>query len=81
MKKFLLIPVALMLASCTDSGATIRAAQEMGFTDVKVTGYRYFGCGEGYTFSTGFEATNPKGQRISGYNCSGFLRGSNIHLD
>ncbi len=62
--------LVLALAGCTDPEATVRTAENHGFKDVKITGYRAFGCGKDDVQSTGFEATAPNGRRITGVVCS-----------
>ena len=81
MKKTLAVIATLMLAACSDAPSAERALDNLGFKDVKVTGYRIWGCGEEYTFHTGFEAVNPNGKIVTGVVCSGWLRGSTVKFD
>lgn len=71
---------ALALCSCTDSGGAKRAAEAAGLTNVEVTGYRVFGCGDD-TFKTGFKGQLANGKYVSGVVCSGWLKGSTIRFD
>lgn len=82
MKK--IVAVALMagaLAACTDAPSAIRAVEAVGLENVQTTGYRYFGCGKEYVYHTGFEATNVRGQKVSGVACSGWLIGTAVKFD
>ena len=47
-------------------------------TNIRTTGYAWFGCGDGYTFHTGFYATNQQGKEVSGVVCSGWLGYSQV---
>lgn len=77
----LLLAAAAILVPKTDVEATKRAVANIGMTDVAITGYRIFGCGEEDIFHTGFEATNSNGNRVSGVVCSGFLKGATVRFD
>lgn len=84
--KLLLALAALMtstaLAGCSDPETAVRVAEAHGFRDVEVTGWSAFSCSEDDTFSTGFEATNVEGQRVSGTVCSNLLvKGATLRLD
>jgi hypothetical protein len=82
MKKSLLIASLIaLLAGCTDETAARKALTASGFKDIKITGYSFFGCDKHDTFSTGFEATGPTGQEVSGVVCSGWLKGATIRFD
>jgi hypothetical protein len=71
---FLLIVAALvLLVGCTDESSTVRTLEAAGYSNVQTTGYEFFECGEDDTFHTGFIATNPKGKRVSGTVCCGWL--------
>ena len=82
MKKLLAVAAAcLLLSGCgTDEETARRALDDAGYTDVKITGYSAFSCGESDTFSTGFEATNIRGKRIKGTVCSDWMKGATIRL-
>lgn len=80
--RFLIAAIlAISAASCTSDKEAIRAVEAMGMKDVRPTGYRFFGCGEDDTFHTGFEATNVKGERVTGVVCSAVLKGATVRLD
>ena len=52
-----------------------------GFTEIEITGHKFFVCDEKDTFSTGFCAKNPRGVRVCGVVCSGWLKGGTIRFD
>lgn len=72
------------LVSCTDTSGAMRTLQSQGYTDIVITGYRYFGCGD-ESVHTGFSAKGPTGVPISGVVCSGatnlFGKSHTIRLD
>lgn len=70
-----------VLAGCTSETEATRALSGAGYSDIKMTGYRPFLCDEKDTLSTGFEATGPNGNRVSGAVCSGILKGATIRFD
>ncbi|HET8686676.1 MAG TPA: hypothetical protein VFM18_08430 [Methanosarcina sp.] len=71
----------MLLSGCTDSSTTTRVLEEQGYTNVKTTGYVFFGCPEDDVFHTGFVATSPANKTVSGVVCSGLLFGSVIRFD
>lgn len=69
----------LILTGCTDAESTIDTVQKQGFTNVVVDGYSPFSCGNDDKMSTGFTATNPKGDVVSGVVCCGwFIKGCTV---
>lgn len=61
-------------------GAT-RVLQANGFTNIKITGYKWFNGNHDY-YNTAFEATSVNGTRVSGNVSRGILfKGSTIRLD
>lgn len=81
MKRIALILALAALAGCTDETAARKALASSGFTDVKITGYAYFGCAESDNFHTAFEARGPNGQFAEGVVCSGWMKGATIRFD
>lgn len=72
--KFIFSVVALTaLVCCSDDANTVRTLKAHGFTNISTTGWNAFECSDQDTFSTGFEATNSQGQRVSGTVCCGLL--------
>lgn len=71
---------AVSLAGCTNAPSATRTLEKAGYTDVETTGYKVFGCGDDDDFHTGFRATNPRGERVEGVVCGGFLKGDTIRF-
>ena len=82
---FLILGVCLLtlfLSGCTKPKETKKILTNLGYTDVKITGYRYFGCSEDDHYHTGFTADSRAGANVSGVVCSGFLtKGSTVRYD
>ena len=71
MKRLLILSVSvLLLSACTRPEHSVGVLDEAGYTKINITGYHFFGCGRDDRFRTGFEATSPKGKRVSGVVCS-----------
>lgn len=73
MKKFTFVILAVVLAACTDEAGTRKTLRNAGFTDVEITGYSWWACGDDDTFHTGFRAKNPRGETVEGTVCCGGL--------
>lgn len=69
----LLVALALIAAGCTNKPDAIRTLHSAGFKDVETTGYSWFACGQDDTSHTGFIATNPAGERVTGTVCCGLI--------
>lgn len=76
----LLMALALPLSACTNDSATRSTLEKSGFTDVQVTGYRPFNCGENDLSSTGFTAKNVNGSTVEGVVCCGILKGCTVRF-
>lgn len=70
-----------MLVGCTDSPAAKRVLTQQGYTQVQTTGLRFFTCGEGDLYRTGFTGKSPAGINVEGTVCSGIFKGHTIRLD
>jgi hypothetical protein len=81
MKKFLVIAAIALLSACTNTSNAERVLADNGYTEIQMTGYSLFGCGENDTFSDGFKAKSPNGKLVEGVVCSGMLKGSTIRFD
>lgn len=82
MKQILILCLLVMTSSCTSRSDADRALDALGFTDIEVTGYRMFSCGDDYFYHTGFHAMNPQHKKVSGTVCSGFLfKNSSVKFD
>jgi hypothetical protein len=73
MKHIMLIILSLILFGCTDEGSSRSALRKAGYTNIVITGWEPFTCGEDDTFSTGFRAKNPAGTVVSGTVCCGLI--------
>lgn len=67
-----LLLVAALLA-CTDNNAAGYTLKAHGFSDISLTGWSPMSCAEGDASSTGFVATNPRGERVEGVVCCGLV--------
>lgn len=63
---FLLAPVAVIVGSCTNPDATRSTLEDMGFTNIEITGYDAFACSDSDGTCTGFTALNPQGRPVKG---------------
>ena len=83
MKKLIFIAVALLLlSSCTSEPRARKVLEDNGYTNVQITGYRWFMCGKDDTYATGFVATAPVTKKqVSGAVCEGFFKGETIRFD
>ena len=67
----LLIILIASLGGCTDEAGAIRALRASGFTEIHLTGYQPFSCGD--DTCTGFTALGPTGVRVTGAVGCGFF--------
>lgn len=82
MKHLMTTAIAVaVLAGCSSADEATRALTGAGYKNITTTGYRLFGCDENDGWHTGFEATGPSGQRVTGVVCSGVLKGATIRTD
>lgn len=72
MKKLILLSV-LAMTGCTDEAATRSTLDKSGYTDIVITGYSPWVCGDDDTYETGFRAKNPAGKIVEGTVCCGAL--------
>lgn len=81
MNKVLVLGFAVVLLGCTNGEGAVRALEGAGYTNIKITGYRVFGCSEDDLSHTGFTATGPSGKPVTGVVCGGLLKGATIRTD
>lgn len=81
MKNMIGICIVLSLCACTRPDATKELLTSQGYKDITTTGYSFFSCSEDDNFATGFKATSPTGQTVSGTVCSGLMKGSTVGFD
>jgi hypothetical protein len=70
-----------MPSACTRPNDTTRILQQQGYKNIEITGWRPFAKSEEDVFSTGFSATSPSGEAVTGTVTSGWLKGGTIRLD
>lgn len=73
MKKIIALITTTLFLGCSAPDRTRETLEKGGFSDVEITGWEVWGCGEDDTFSTGFEATNSHDERVSGVVCCGLV--------
>lgn len=61
------------ICNCTNPNGARRVLEQQGYTNIVITGWDAFACGEDDTFSTGFVATNPAGIKVRGVVCQGLI--------
>jgi len=71
---------ALVLAGCSNPGASRSALEKAGFRDIQTGGYAWMSCSKDDTFATSFTATNPMGMRVSGVVCCGLMKDCTIRF-
>lgn len=86
-KRFVALALAFGAAAtgpywATDPQGAQQGLKEAGYTDVKIDkSYAHYGwlkCNTGF-YSTTFNATDPKGEKVEGYFCNGpFLKGTSV---
>ena len=83
-KIIFILAFAFMLASCTNDDAFKKGKKQlenMGYTDVRSTGYTMFCCGDGDDYAEGFVAKGRNGDRVVGCICSGLFKGVTIRFE
>lgn len=73
--------VAACPKACTQPDKTTKILTQQGYTNIVITGWRPFSAGEGDSFATGFKATAPNGETVSGVVTGGFLKGATVRFD
>lgn len=66
---------------CTQPDEARRVLSAQGYTQVQITGYKFFMGGQEDVFSTGFSAKSPSGQIVTGAVTSGPFKGHVIRFD
>lgn len=78
----LLAAVTLSLSSCTDSSGTTEILTMQGYRNIEITGYRFFAGSKEDWYATGFRATAPNGQTVTGCVTRGLLfKGKTVRFD
>lgn len=79
LKKLILIS-CLLLTGCTNpNDVAINVLEALDYSNIKITGYRWFACSNDDFYSTGFTATTSSGKKVTGTVCSGiFFKNSTV---
>lgn len=75
-----IIAIGGMFAFGSDDKAATRLLTKNGYTDIRIKGYEFFGCGKDEFFHTAFVAKNQYGVEIEGIVCKGILKDSTIRF-
>lgn len=78
--KYLMIIVVLITFNCSRPDSANKVLHQNGYTDIEITGWKFFGCDGNDFFSTGFKAKSPIGFPVSGNVCEGWFKGATIRL-
>jgi hypothetical protein len=78
---FVIFIVIFSARGCTDASGATRVLTQQGYTNIEITGHRWWGASQGDTYVTGFKAISPNGHPVTGYVTSGWLKGSTIRFD
>ena len=81
-----LILAILIAAMCmvpwTDPSGATSTLRHQGYTNIHITGYRWWAGSESDHYHTGFEATSPSGDTVTGTVTSGlWCKGNTVRLD
>jgi hypothetical protein len=73
--------LALMGIGCSCEDSAKSTLRSHGFTNIRTTGWGGpLRCSDSDRFNTGFEATNPQGQRVSGVVCCGLFKNCTVRF-
>jgi hypothetical protein len=73
--------VLAALVGCTNPKDATRILWQQGYTDIQMTGFQLFACGDGDFYHTGFKAKSQAGIPVEGCVCAGLLfKNSTIRL-
>ena len=73
MSKILMAVGLLFFAGCTNPESATRVLDGAGYKNIKITGSKFFACGKGDLFHTGFRAIGPSGKSVQGTVCEELL--------
>lgn len=79
MHKFFL-SFALLLMACTSDADARRSLDNLGFTDIVLDGYSWFGCSESDQTHTAFHAKNAQGHPVTGVVCCGLTKACTVRF-
>lgn len=82
MKKLILLCMCLFIISCTNSENAFKFLSNEGYTEIEMTGYKWFSCSNDDCFRTGFKARNMNGKVVEGTVCEGLVfKGKTLRFD
>jgi hypothetical protein len=68
-----LFVVVLGTTGCTNATRTELTLRDAGYNEITITGWKPLTCSDSDQFATGFTATNPRGDKVSGTVCCGLV--------
>ena len=83
-KTILILAVVALFCSCTsdkDFKNGKSQLENMGYSNVRNTGYNAFCCSDSDDFSTGFECIDKQGKTVKGCFCSSVGKGLTIRFE
>lgn len=72
--------VALCVSCDIDPSRYYETLDASGFTDIRLTGFEWFRCGDNDSYVSGFTAKNPKGKPVSGVVCCGYSKACTVRF-
>lgn len=83
MKKIVLLcAIGAALSSCgIDAAEAKRVIEAQGITNVQVTGYAWFGCGNDDDYGSNWTGTGANGKPVGGVICGGWLKGYTVRFN
>lgn len=73
---------AFFLSGCYDPDTATAVLDDIGYTEVHITGFSILSCPEDSVYSTGFTAYSPSGKYVKGAVCSNLLASdSTVHIN
>lgn len=83
MKKLFVILTLSVFVSCSsveDFDKGKKQLENMGYSNIKNTGYSSFCCSDSDTYSTGFTCNSKDGEVVEGCFCSSGMKGITIRF-
>ena len=78
MKILMVLVACIFIFGCTNESGAKNALDNEGYTQIQITGWSPFHCGDRDLTSTGFRAMNARGKPVSGVVCCGILKNCTI---
>lgn len=80
----LILLLAFVFVHCYPASDQDRASAVLeaeGYTEIHMTGWDYWGCGEDDFYTDGFIATSVNGSRVDGVVCCGLFKSCTVRID